>query len=168
MQIVLSHYIREGCWITLAGNSCYAKRLANTCNNNDGHCLKEINFLKSAMLCCCDVTIRQGEKVLRQDLIFFLHPGERIEICMPSGAGKMTLGRVPADWQKPTPGDILTNDQPLPMHQYCPVQPMPRYPELTFNPRRSTGDAVRDAWRLDIAMLTCLHTNPEWLAHRPG
>ena len=54
------------------------------------------------------------------------------------------------------------------MHQYCPVQLVPQHPELTFNPRRSTGDAVYDAWRPDAAMLTRLHINPEWLTRRPG
>ncbi|WP_241262179.1 ATP-binding cassette domain-containing protein, partial [Citrobacter freundii] len=113
------------------------------------------------MLCCRDVTIRQGEKVLWQNLTFSLHPGERIGICAPSGTGKTTLGRVLAGWQKPTSGDILVDEQPLPMHQYCPVQLVPQHPELTFNPRRSTGDAVHDAWRPDAEMLTRLHINPE-------
>lgn len=86
------------------------------------------------MLCCRDVTIRQGEKVLWQNLTFSLHPGERIGICAPSGTGKTTLGRVLAGWQKPTSGDILVDEQPLPMHKYCPVQLVPQHPELTFNP----------------------------------
>ena len=51
------------------------------------------------MLCCRDVTIRQGEKVLWQNLTFSLRPGERIGICAPSGTGKTTLGRVLAGWQ---------------------------------------------------------------------
>ncbi|SUX64715.1 ABC transporter ATP-binding protein [Citrobacter braakii] len=70
--------------------------------------------------------------------------------------------------KKPTSGDILVDDQPLPMHQYCPVQLVPQHPELTFNPRRSTGDAVHDAWRPDAELLTRLHINPEWLTRRPG
>lgn len=63
-----------------------------------------------------------------------LYTGERIGICAPSGTGKTTLGRVLAGWQKPTSGDILVDEQPLPMHQYCPVQLVPQHPELTFNP----------------------------------
>ena len=120
------------------------------------------------MLCCRDLVIRQGGKVLWQNLSFSLSPGERIGICAPSGTGKTTLGRVLAGWQKPTSGDILIDDQPLPMHQYCPVQLVPQHPELTFNPRRSTGDAVHDAWRPGAEILTRLHIKPEWLTRRPG
>ena len=109
------------------------------------------------MLCCRDVFIRQGGKILWQNLSFSLSPGERIGICAPSGTGKTTLGRVLAGWQKPTSGDVLVDGQPL-----------PRHPELTFNPRRSTGDAVHDAWRPDAETLARLHIKPEWLTRRPG
>ena len=69
------------------------------------------------MLCCRDVTIRQGEKVLWQNLTFSLHPGERIGICAPSGTGKTTLGRVLAGWQKKKSGGNLGDEQPKPKHQ---------------------------------------------------
>ncbi|HGY1164670.1 TPA: ATP-binding cassette domain-containing protein [Citrobacter braakii] len=120
------------------------------------------------MLCCRDVVIRQGGKVLWQNLNFSLVAGERMGICAPSGTGKTTLGRVLAGWQKPTSGEVLVDDSPLPTHQYCPVQLVPQHPELTFNPWRSTGDAVRDAWQPDADMLARLHINPEWLTRRPG
>ena len=120
------------------------------------------------MLCCRDVVIRQGGKVLWQNLTFSLAVGERMGICAPSGTGKTTLGRVLAGWQKPTSGEILVDDKPLPVGQYCPVQLVPQHPELTFNPWRSTGDAVRDAWQPDASTLARLHINPEWLTRRPG
>lgn len=120
------------------------------------------------MLCCRDVVIRQGGKVLWQNLTFSLAVGERMGICAPSGTGKTTLGRVLAGWQKPTSGEILVDDKSLPVGQYCPVQLVPQHPELTFNPWRSTGDAVRDAWQPDASTLARLHINPEWLTRRPG
>lgn len=40
------------------------------------------------MLCCRDVVIRQGGKVLWQNLTFSLAVGERMGICAPSGTGK--------------------------------------------------------------------------------
>lgn len=86
------------------------------------------------MLCCRDVVIRRGGKVLWQNLTFSLAVGERMGICAPSGTGKTTLGRVLAGWQKPTSGEILVDDKPLPVGQYCPVQLVPQHPELTFNP----------------------------------
>ncbi|KJT94726.1 ABC transporter ATP-binding subunit, partial [Salmonella enterica subsp. enterica serovar Heidelberg str. 76-0300] len=55
----------------------------------------------------------------------------------------------------------------LPLHQYCPVQLVPQHPELTFNPWRSAGDAVRDAWQPDPETMRRLHVQPEWLTRRP-
>lgn len=87
-------------------------------------------------------------------------PRERIGICAPSGTGKTTLGRVLAGWQKPTSGDILIDDQPLPMHQYCPVQLVPQHPELTFNP--DAAPAMR------CMMLAAWRRNPYPPAYQTG
>ncbi|EAA7091135.1 TPA: ATP-binding cassette domain-containing protein [Salmonella enterica] len=119
------------------------------------------------MLSCRDLVIRQGGKVLWQNLTFTISAGERVGIHAPSGTGKTTLGRVLAGWQKPTAGDVLLDGSPLPLHQYCPVQLVPQHPELTFNPWRSAGDAVRDAWQPDPETLRRLHVQPEWLTRRP-
>lgn len=54
------------------------------------------------MLSCRDLVIRQGGKVLWQNLTFTISAGERVGIHAPSGTGKTTLGRVLAGWQKPT------------------------------------------------------------------
>ncbi len=51
------------------------------------------------MLSCRDLVIRQGGKVLWQNLTFTISAGERVGIHAPSGTGKTTLGRVPAGWQ---------------------------------------------------------------------
>ncbi|NDO83859.1 peptide ABC transporter ATP-binding protein [Citrobacter sp. NCU1] len=120
------------------------------------------------MLCCRDLVIRQGNKVLWQDLTFSVSAGERIGIFAPSGTGKTTLGRVLAGWQKPTAGLILLDEKPLPVDQYCPVQLVPQHPELTFNPWRNTGDSVHDAWHPDKEIVERLHINAEWLTRRPG
>ncbi|MBA3175589.1 ATP-binding cassette domain-containing protein [Salmonella enterica] len=119
------------------------------------------------MLSCRDLVIRQGGKVLWQNLTFAISAGERVGIHAPSGTGKTTLGRVLAGWQKPTAGDVLLDGSPLLLHQYCPVQLVPQHPELTFNPWRSAGDAVRDAWQPDPATLRRLYVQPEWLTRRP-
>lgn len=58
------------------------------------------------MLSCRDLLIRQGEKVLWQNLSFSLRPGERLGLSTPSGSGKTTLGRVLAGWQKPLSGEV--------------------------------------------------------------
>ncbi|MFJ5315275.1 ATP-binding cassette domain-containing protein [Pectobacterium versatile] len=120
------------------------------------------------MLCCHDLVIRQGNKMLWQNLTFSVSAGESLGIYAPSGTGKTTLGRVLAGWQKPTSGHVLLDGKPLPVNDYCPVQLVPQHPELTFNPWRSAGDSVHDAWQPDEETIRRLHINPEWLTRRPG
>ncbi|WP_323661016.1 ATP-binding cassette domain-containing protein [Pectobacterium versatile] len=120
------------------------------------------------MLCCHDLVIRQGNKMLWQNLTFSVSAGESLGIYAPSGTGKTTLGRVLAGWQKPTSGHVLLDGKPLPVNNYCPVQLVPQHPELTFNPWRSAGDSVHDAWQPDEETIRRLHINPEWLTRRPG
>lgn len=55
-----------------------------------------------------------------------------------------------------------------PRRGYCPVQLVPQHPELTFNPWRSTGAALHDAWRPDATALKRLHIQPHWLQRKPG
>lgn len=43
------------------------------------------------MLSCRDLVIRQGGKVLWQNLTFTISAGERVGIHAPSGTGKTTL-----------------------------------------------------------------------------
>ncbi len=76
------------------------------------------------MLSCRDLVIRQGGKVLWQNLTFTISAGERVGIHAPSGTGKQRWG-ASAGWQKPTAGDVLLDGSPLPLHQYCPVQLVP-------------------------------------------
>ena len=44
---------------------------------------------------------------------------------------------------------------------------MPQHPEQTFNPYRTTGESLRDAWSPDAGWLARLAVNPAWLARRP-
>ncbi|ACR68920.1 peptide ABC transporter ATP-binding protein [Edwardsiella ictaluri] len=120
------------------------------------------------MLICRDLTVHQGGKYLWQGLNLNLRPGERLGISAPSGFGKTTLGRVLAGWQNAASGVLQVDGAPLPLHGYCPVQLVPQHPELTFNPWRSTGAALQDAWRPDAITLEHLHIQPHWLQRKPG
>ncbi|MGY3901876.1 ATP-binding cassette domain-containing protein [Aeromonas lusitana] len=116
-----------------------------------------------------DLAIHQGDRSLWQGLSLKIKAGERLGLSAPSGYGKTTLGRVLAGWRPlPDGGKVLLDDKPLPTSGYNPVQLIPQHPELCFNPRRSTGQALWDVWRPDEAMLARFLVNPEWLSRKPG
>ena len=118
-----------------------------------------------------DLTIAQGERPLWQGLSLTVKAGERLGISAPSGYGKTTLGRVLAGWQPVRgSGEIRLDGQPVPeqVKGYNPIQLVPQHPELTFNPYRTTGQALWDVWRPDDAMLARFMVKPAWLGRKPG
>ncbi|CNI20171.1 ATP-binding cassette domain-containing protein [Yersinia pekkanenii] len=114
-----------------------------------------------------NLTIDQGGKRLWDSISFSLAAGERLGISAPSGFGKTTLGRVLAQWQSATTGQILLGGAPLVKKGYCPVQLVPQHPEQSFNPYRTTGDSLHDAWWPDAHWLERMVINPTWLKRRP-
>ncbi|CNK53465.1 putative transport ATPase [Yersinia mollaretii] len=114
-----------------------------------------------------NLTIDQGGKRLWDSVSFSLKAGERLGISAPSGFGKTTLGRVLAQWQSATSGQILLGGAPLAKKGYCPVQLVPQHPEQSFNPYRTTGESLHDAWRPDSYWLERMVVNPDWLKRRP-
>ena len=118
-----------------------------------------------------DLTIAQGKRPLWQGLSLAVKAGERLGVSAPSGYGKTTLGRVLAGWQPVRgSGEILLDGQPVPLQVkgYNPIQLVPQHPELTFNPYRTTGQALCDVWRPDEAMLARFLVKPAWLGRKPG
>ena len=113
------------------------------------------------------LSIVQDGRQLWDCVSFQVRPGERQGISAPSGSGKTTLGRVLAQWQSATSGSITVDGKALAKKGYCPVQLVPQHPEQTFNPYRTTGESLRDAWSPDAAWLARLAVNPGWLARRP-
>ena len=118
-----------------------------------------------------NLTIAQGERPLWLGLSLTVKAGERLGISAPSGHGKTTLGRVLAGWQPVrVGGQILLDGHPVPeqVKGYNPIQLVPQHPELTFNPYRTTGQALWDVWRPDEATLARFMVKPEWLGRKPG
>ena len=113
------------------------------------------------------LSIVQNGHRLWDSVSFQVKAGERQGISAPSGFGKTTLGRVLAQWQAATSGRVSVGGQPLPKKGYCPIQLVPQHPELTFNPYRTTGESLRDAWSPDAAWLERLAVSPAWLTRRP-
>lgn len=120
------------------------------------------------MLKVTDLTVVQNGRTLWDLLSFSVAPGERLGISAPSGYGKTTLGRVLAQWQSATSGSIKLDGKPLAKKGYCPVQLVPQHPEQSFNPYRTTGESLRDAWQPDESWLSRLSVNPLWLDRRPN
>lgn len=114
-----------------------------------------------------NLTIVQGGKRLWDSVSFSLTPGERLGISAPSGFGKTTLGRVLAQWQSATSGQIRVGGSLLAKKGYCPVQLVPQHPEQSFNPYRTTGESLHDAWQPDAQWLARMVVNPDWLKRRP-
>ena len=119
------------------------------------------------MLDVQQLTIVQNGHRLWDAVSFQVRSGERQGICAPSGYGKTTLGRVLAQWQTATSGTITVGGKPVASTGYCPIQLVPQHPEHTFNPYRTTGQSLRDAWSPDAAWLERLAVNPVWLTRRP-
>ena len=113
------------------------------------------------------LTIVQEGRRLWDSVSFQVAAGERLGISAPSGFGKTTLGRVLAQWQTPTSGSVTVGGKSLSKKGYCPVQLVPQHPELTFNPYRTTGESLRDAWSPDAAWFERLAVSPAWLKRRP-
>ena len=120
------------------------------------------------MFSVSELTIEQDNRPLWQNFSFELPAGERLGISAPSGYGKTMLGRVLAGWQSCRQGRITLDGLPLPKRGYCPVQLVPQHPERTFNPFRTTGNALRAAWQPDDEQLARFHVNPEWLRRKPA
>lgn len=114
------------------------------------------------------LTIVQNGQRLWDSVSFQVSAGERKGISAPSGYGKTTLGRVLAQWQNATSGRVTVGAKSLLKKGYCPIQLVPQHPELTFNPYRTTGDSLRDAWSPNAAWLDRLAISPVWLTRRPN
>lgn len=120
------------------------------------------------MLQTHNLDVVQSDVTLWHKLNLAVAPNERLGIFAPSGYGKTTLGRVLAGWQSPSGGSVSLDDKPLPLKGYCPVQLIPQHPERTFNPSRTTGAALYDAWRPDDCWLDALAINPALLKRYPS
>ena len=103
-----------------------------------------------------------------KDVSLCLEKGERVAIVGPSGYGKSTLARVLAGYRKPTAGQVLLGDKPLPEKGYCPVQLIYQHPELAVNPRWKMGKVLKEAWEPSRELMDRMGIEEDWLTRWPS
>lgn len=83
--------------------------------------------------------------LLWENLSLAVAPGERVHVAAPSGAGKTTLGRVLAGYERPRAGRVLVDGAPLPRRGACPVQLIGQHPERTLDPRMRMAASLAES-----------------------
>ena len=106
-------------------------------------------------------------KLVLDDVSLSVAPGERVAIAAPSGAGKTTLCRILAGYEKPLQGEVLVDGQPLPRKGPCPVQLIQQHPELAVDPRRRMEDTLLEAGPLQPELLERFGIQQKWMRRFP-
>lgn len=86
-----------------------------------------------------------GGPLLYEGFSLAVAPGERVQLAAPSGAGKTTLARILAGYERPRAGTVLVDGVPLPRRGRCPVQLVGQHPELTVDPRQTMAAVLAEA-----------------------
>lgn len=108
--------------------------------------------------------------IIFQNLNLAVEPGERVQVAAPSGAGKTTLARILAGYDRPRAGEVLIDGVPLPRRGVCPVQLIGQHPERAVDPRRRMAAMLSEA-PVDEEELVRLRTafgiQDRWLSRFP-
>lgn len=120
------------------------------------------------MLEACGISFAYpGATPVFEDLSLRVAPGERLWITAPSGAGKTTLCRVLAGYERPESGEVLVDGAPLPRHGRCPVQLIGQHPEQALDPRMRMRASLLEAGPLDEGLLQRLGIRSAWMSRFP-
>lgn len=109
----------------------------------------------------------RADRLVLSDISFEVMPGERVHLSASSGAGKTTLARVLAGYERPLSGEITVDGDPLLYRGVCPVQLIGQHPELMLDPRMRMRDALREAGEISPDLNARLGIRDEWLARYP-
>lgn len=97
-----------------------------------------------------------------------IESGEIVGLVGPSGAGKTTLCRILAGYEKPVEGHVALNGSPITHNGYHPVQLVFQHPEKAVNPRWKMGKVLNEGWHPDEALLALLGIQNDWLTRWPS
>ena len=93
--------------------------------------------------------------------------GERVALAAPSGAGKTTLCRLLAGYERPKAGEVRVDGSPLPRTGVCPVQLIGQHPELAVDPRLRMARTLDEAGRVEPSVLEAIGIRDEWMRRYP-
>ncbi|MEG1560841.1 MAG: ATP-binding cassette domain-containing protein [Raoultibacter sp.] len=96
-----------------------------------------------------------------------LAPGERVALSAPSGAGKTTLCRLLAGYEKPQAGSIVLDGKPLGARGVCPVQMIWQHPETAVDPRMRLRASLLEAGPVQEDLCAALGIKAAWMARYP-
>lgn len=111
-----------------------------------------------------------GAQLLYRDFSLAVSPGERVQLAAPSGAGKTTLARILAGYERPRAGEVLVDGAPLPRRGACPVQLVGQHPELTVDPRQRMDAVLAEAgatFEEEARLRELLGIQDRWLTRFP-
>lgn len=112
---------------------------------------------------------RQGNAPVLEGVNLTLHAGERVGLSAPSGAGKTTLCRLLAGWERPERGQILLDGVPIGQYKgFCPVQLLWQHPEEAVDPLLPLGASLAEAGPADRSVLEGLGIQESWLERYPA
>ncbi len=94
--------------------------------------------------------------------------GERLALLAPSGYGKTTLALLLSGYLKPTKGQILLDEKPLPQKGVCPVQLIYQHPEKAMNPRWRLKRVLEESGGMQQNILDAFGIEHAWLNRFPG
>ena len=111
-----------------------------------------------------------GAPLLYRDFSLAVSPGERVQLAAPSGAGKTTLARLLAGYERPRAGEVLVDGAPLPRRGACPVQLVGQHPEMTVDPRQRMDAVLAEAgatFEEEARLRELLGIQDRWLTRFP-
>lgn len=106
-----------------------------------------------------------NSSMLLKDLSFHIQPGEKIAIIGPSGCGKTTLLKILMGLERPTAGNVLIDDIPLPLFGLqnfrqllaAVMQDDELFSGSILDNISFFSDEIDMNWLYDVAKLACVH-----------
>ncbi|QAT42675.1 ABC transporter ATP-binding protein [Aminipila luticellarii] len=108
------------------------------------------------------------ERTILKNIHFHMDSGEVVGLTGSSGAGKTTLGKILAGYQKPERGTVLIDGKAIDQGGFCPVQLIFQHPEKAVNPKWKMRKILEEAGMPSEQLMVALGIQKEWLNRWPG